>query len=84
MNPLDATTARRQANIRADLLVRVLRNYQTTGTWPARPQRPGGQTFYIMHPVLRHIAILKTGKASGGWGPSLAGSAEILPAGVAE
>lgn len=45
--------------IRSDLLMWVLREYQTTGRFSAEPQPPNrGETYYIMHPVLRHIAIL--------------------------
>jgi methionyl-tRNA formyltransferase len=45
--------------IRADLLVRVLRDYVERGSFEPRPQPAGpGETYYIMHPVLRHVAVL--------------------------
>lgn len=45
--------------IRSDLLVQVLEEYRQTGTFSAlaQPDEPG-ETYYIMHPVLRHLAIL--------------------------
>lgn len=45
--------------IRSDLLIRVLSEYQEVGEFVARPQSDDpGETYYIMHPVLRHIAVL--------------------------
>lgn len=46
--------------IRADLLVRVLRRYQRIGAlWAGRRQDPAaGHSYYIIHPVLKHIARL--------------------------
>lgn len=46
--------------IRSELLVNVLKLYAKTGHFAAEPQGYGlGETYYIMHPVLRHIARLK-------------------------
>ncbi len=45
--------------IRSDLLVRVLREYQKIGEFITRSQTSdGGENYFIMHPVLRHITIL--------------------------
>lgn len=46
--------------IRADLLVRVMAEYARTGALPvASPQQTGeGMTYYVIHPVLKHLAIL--------------------------
>ena len=45
--------------IRSDLLVQVLKDYQATGEFRARPQSTEpGETYFIAHPVLRHVAIL--------------------------
>ncbi len=46
--------------IRADLLVRVLLRYQRIGRlWVGRRQDPAaGHSYYIIHPVLKHIARL--------------------------
>lgn len=45
--------------IRADLLVRVLSQYRSDGAFQLQPQAPSeDEPYYIMHPVLRHIAIL--------------------------
>jgi methionyl-tRNA formyltransferase len=53
--------------IRADLLVRVLRDYAATGRFIAQPQPAGHErTYYVMHPVLRHAVILSQfGGATG-------------------
>jgi methionyl-tRNA formyltransferase len=55
--------------IRAQLLVEVLEDYRATGGFAERPQsREEGNTFYIIHPVLKHLAILgkRTPMRSGG------------------
>ena len=45
--------------IRADLLIDVMRHYADTGTLPpAQDQGSQGHTYYIIHPVLKHIALL--------------------------
>lgn len=46
--------------IRADLLVRLLGRYAETGTLAAsEEQRPeDGATYYVIHPVLKHVALL--------------------------
>ncbi len=45
--------------IRADLLVRIMRKYAKMGALPtARPQQGAGQTYYVIHPVLKHVALL--------------------------
>lgn len=46
--------------VRADLLVRVLRQYADKGGFDkAAPQEAGqGTTYYVIHPVLKHLALL--------------------------
>jgi methionyl-tRNA formyltransferase len=45
--------------IRSRLLVETLERYRREGDFRPRPQAAvGGRTYYIMHPVLRHAAIL--------------------------
>lgn len=44
--------------IRADLLVRVLRRYAASGRFEERPQPADGRTYFIAHPVLRHLVVL--------------------------
>lgn len=45
--------------IRADLLVEVLGEYAETGRMPLEPQdKSVGETYFIIHPVLKHLAIL--------------------------
>ena len=48
------------AAMRADLLVEVLRQYRESGELTVDfQQRPEvGQTYYIIHPVLKHLALL--------------------------
>jgi methionyl-tRNA formyltransferase len=50
--------------IRSDLLVRVLTDFRRTGRLDAHPQPEPPEEcapYYIMHPVLRHVAILSAG-----------------------
>jgi methionyl-tRNA formyltransferase len=46
--------------IRADLLREVLQSYHSTGHLPFHPpqRRDDGSTFYVIHPVLKHLALL--------------------------
>ncbi len=46
--------------IRADLLVDVLKSYGRTGVLPrvASQDASSGGTYYVIHPVLKHIALL--------------------------
>ena len=48
--------------IRADLLAEVLATRQQQGHLPPpEPQRPeDGQSYYVIHPVLKHLAVLGT------------------------
>ena len=47
------------ASIRSDLLVRVVRHYARHGCLPPpRKQRGQGKTYYVIHPVLKHLALL--------------------------
>ena len=48
------------ASIRADTLVRRLHHYATTGAFEqAQPQQhDAGATYFVIHPVLKHLAIL--------------------------
>lgn len=44
---------------RAHVLVETLRSFQQHGEWRYDSSNdPGGRTYYIIHPVLKHIAIL--------------------------
>lgn len=44
---------------RAKVLVETLDNYRNQGSWSYMlPVNSGGETYYIIHPVLKHIAIL--------------------------
>ena len=44
--------------IRADLLVRVLRDFAETCEWPRVEDNGSGTTYYVIHPVLKHLALL--------------------------
>ena len=45
--------------IRSELLIDVLHHYVENGTFPTEQQDVSvGETYYIIHPVLKHIAIL--------------------------
>lgn len=44
--------------IRADLLVNVLRDFAAVGFLPRIPNEGGGLTYYVIHPVLKHLALL--------------------------
>ncbi len=52
--------------IRSDLLIQVLKERQQTGEFRAIPQSGElGETYYIIHPVLRHVAILSGYSSQG-------------------
>jgi methionyl-tRNA formyltransferase len=46
--------------IRADLLVRIMEGFATEGALPAGTQQSAteGRTYYVIHPILKHIALL--------------------------
>ncbi len=46
--------------LRADLLVNVLRTYFDHGELPSVEATGEEQTFYVIHPVLKHLALLST------------------------
>ncbi len=47
--------------IRSDLLIKVLKDYVKNGNMESRSQpENGGETYFIIHPVLKHIAILSS------------------------
>jgi methionyl-tRNA formyltransferase len=46
---------------RAKVLVEVLQSYSTAGDWDAALENRGGDTYYVIHPVLKHIAIMARG-----------------------
>lgn len=50
--------------IRADLLVRVMRNYALSGSLGNLKKQDvtAGTTYYVIHPVLKHIALLSCPK----------------------
>lgn len=44
---------------RADVLVETLRRFACSGIWElSEANNVGGETYFIIHPVLKHIAIL--------------------------
>ncbi|MCB0323726.1 MAG: hypothetical protein KDD69_09145 [Bdellovibrionales bacterium] len=51
--------------IRSSLLVEVLESYVDSGNWNTEVQPEEGRTFYIIHPVLKHIAILGLERSEG-------------------
>ena len=65
--PADGTTIDYvyDPQIRADLLLEVLEAYRRDGTFRATDQvvEPG-ETYYIIHPVLKHLAILACGQGA--------------------
>jgi methionyl-tRNA formyltransferase len=47
------------SRLRAEVMVETLQMYYKTGTWPDTGiNNHGGHTYYIIHPLLKHIAIL--------------------------
>lgn len=44
--------------MRATVLVNAIRLFIATGSWNLRQQTGEGETVYVIHPVLKHIAIL--------------------------
>lgn len=47
--------------IRSDLLIKVLKDYVKNGNMESRSQpENSGETYFIIHPVLKHIAILSS------------------------
>lgn len=51
--------------IRSELLIDILREYTKTGAWNyLQPKQDSGELYYIIHPVLKHLAILKCRKGS--------------------
>ena len=47
---------------RAKVLIETLQYYLKCGGWDELPDNTGGETYYIIHPVLKHIAILDKGQ----------------------
>jgi hypothetical protein len=39
----------------------VLQSYSTAGEWGGALENRGGDTYYVIHPVLKHIAIMARG-----------------------
>ena len=59
--PSDRTTVDYafDARLRAEVMVETLQMYRKNGTWPDTGiHNRGGDTYYIIHPLLKHIAIL--------------------------
>jgi len=52
------------AELRAEVLIETLRYFRRTGEWGYSLDNNGGETYYVIHPLLKHIAILAglTGK----------------------
>ena len=47
------------SEVRAKVLIECLQNYVNSGMWEYELENNyGGETFYIIHPLLKHIAIL--------------------------
>jgi len=47
------------SEVRAEVLIECLQNYVHSGSWEYELENNlGGETFYIIHPVLKHLAIL--------------------------
>lgn len=59
------------AMVRADLLVRVLGEWSEKGGFSGLiPQNPEeGETFYVIHPVLKHLALLSLEQEGPPWPP---------------
>jgi len=52
------------SELRAEVLIETLRNFQRTGEWSYDlEENSGGETYYVIHPLLKHISIL-SGEAS--------------------
>lgn len=45
--------------LRADVLVSVLKHYSETGKLPSEEVEDDGDTYYVIHPVLKHISRLQ-------------------------
>ena len=61
--PSDRTTIDKDFDpwMRADLLVQVLNDYAESGKFVSFPQpKDGPGAYYVIHPVLKHLAIMKT------------------------
>lgn len=59
--PPDKTTVDYEfdARLRAEVMVETLQMYHKNGKWPDTGiDNRGGDTYYIIHPLLKHIAIL--------------------------
>lgn len=45
--------------IRAELLVKVIKTFRDTGSFPMEEiQETGGCTYFVIHPLLKHVALL--------------------------
>ena len=44
--------------VRAKVLIETLREYQNSGKFQCREDLEKGETYFIIHPILKHIAIL--------------------------
>lgn len=55
------------AAIRADLLARVLKDYAATGALDGERQdaAPGTSPYFVVHPVLKHLALLSLSPSTG-------------------
>jgi len=49
-------------NLRARTLKKVLLKYEKENKLTSRKQKGKGETYYVIHPVLKHIALLKVRK----------------------
>lgn len=55
--------------LRAEVLVKALRKYGEQGKFLTEPQASdGGETYFIIHPVLKHLALMKVARSAEGNG----------------
>ncbi|MBM3505705.1 MAG: hypothetical protein FJX65_17795 [Alphaproteobacteria bacterium] len=59
---------------RADLLATVLRHFADTGHFPAAEDSAEGEKFFIIHPVLKHLALRRVTRSAAS--PPLRGGAQ--------
>ena len=47
--------------IRSATLLSVIEDYDRTGAFSVKPQQNEGKTWYTIHPLLKHLAVLELG-----------------------
>lgn len=48
---------------RADLLVDLLADWEQTGRFPTEPQSGESESYFVIHPVLKHLALRRAAKS---------------------